>query len=60
MHTVLTRNDLLMLVSAYLLVLCLSPNPATALQPPEPTPIQTFHDEGFVPPPTPESAFTHK
>lgn len=29
-------------------------------KPPEVTPIQTFHDEGFVPPPTPESAFTHK
>lgn len=32
----------------------------SCVQPPEPTPIQTFADEGFVPPPTPESAFTHK
>lgn len=29
-------------------------------KPLEPTPIQTFADEGFVPPPTPEAAFAHK
>lgn len=43
-----------------LLSLCVSDHGAAVMQPPELTPIQTFHDEGFVPPPTPEAAFSHK
>lgn len=48
------QHLMLLVDSACLCCLC------CLLQPPEPTPIQTFHDEGFVPPPTPEAAFTHK
>lgn len=45
---------------ADVLLLLLFPCFLVVLQAPEPTRIQTFHNEGFVPPPMPDASFSHK